>query len=399
MGDATSVRVVGRPERPVLSVPIAMALMLGLQVTKLPYVGPYFAFLSRSPVPIDVVIAVLILALIIYRAGVFLRRRLRPGRVLPPLAPLRIASASSPTVSPIAAGPAPRPPRAIRIWDKGEFRTTEDSWEAPSISTPPPRKSAFTLEFVVAFLLTAFAILLVHRYLLFRYDQAVQFLGQLFYWPLRWPGTFSTPILRRPLSDYIFLMFLSVLIALGFSTRAFVSRNPTPPGRGARAVAIILLYVIVSMLTDTIYYTVRDPFFYSAFLVLRSFEGGVFFALMLFVTLTFPAPLRVRAAFQRDPGAIWVFFGTAAISVALSIAVLYPVYKFLGIGGPGASHRYSPHLSLLGPHDLGDDMPRHLRPSAQGRPTALLRRLSPGCLHPHPGLQRGARDRPRDRGR
>jgi hypothetical protein len=209
------------------------------------------------------------------------------------------------------------------------------------------------MRFTIAFLLMVFVILLIHHYLLFGYDNAVNWLGSLFYWPLPWPGNAPghslaiAPSLRRAVPDYIFLMYLSVLISFAVSSGLFSRRFAFSPHQRRLGIAVILAYVAVSLVADTVFYTVVNQFYYSAFLVVRALIGGAFFGLLLLVSLKFPPPIYTYPEFPRDRGAIWLLVGTVLFSVALSIATLYLAYRYLGLGRTPLGFRV-PYAGLAG---------------------------------------------------
>ncbi len=82
-------------------------------------------------------------------------------------------------------------------------------------SVPPPRipaTRAFALRLLLFFAAIVVPLLWFSPLLFGYYDRAVAFVGGLLYWPVPWPGLAIRPIATQP-TNYIFLMYLSVMIA------------------------------------------------------------------------------------------------------------------------------------------------------------------------------------------
>jgi len=250
------------------------------------------------------------------------------GLVPPAPTPVWPARGRGRTPAPVPAG---TPPREARLWTpEGEMPLPGD-WHPRTVSVAPPAQRLFGRNLVVAFLGVVLLLLAFHAYVFYALDRIVAVAGRLLFWPLDWPGLIQDPGLRRQLPDYIFIMYIAVMVAFVLATGLF-----TDPrfARTQRRDALLILggYLLTEVTIDIFFFSVSNRFIGSSFLVIRGAIGGLFFALLIFSTLYLPPALRLGRVLPRDRSALHTFIGTALLALGISVTTLYLLFRYLGLG-------------------------------------------------------------------
>ena len=198
-----------------------------------------------------------------------------------------------------------------------------------TVATIPSPSRAFGQTLAIEFTVVVALILILHAYFFAAVDHLVALLGFLTYWPLHWPGVITHATLRRTLPDLIFIVYISMMLAFCLAARVFSDPRFTE-GQRRYVVLVILSYIATELLLDVFLFTISGRFSDSASLLIRSFTGGIFFTGILLVTLVFPAPIQVARKWPRVRSAIYLFFGTGLLSIALATLLLFVLYRASG---------------------------------------------------------------------
>ncbi|MCI4363163.1 MAG: glycosyltransferase [Thermoplasmata archaeon] len=202
------------------------------------------------------------------------------------------------------------------------------AWSAPNAPLPRARRFVAVLGFSFV-VLSAFELAFFSK-LFLPYDHLVGYAGTALFWPGPWPGVYAVNSVSQLVPDYIFPMYLAAMAALAIAGGLVYRRVPLPAGRRAWALALILIYVGVEVVLDAVFFTVPGQNVRNLAIVVRTMTGGVFLAGLIFCTLSLPTPLRVKARFPRDTGALAQFFGTGVLALALAGASIPLIDSFLG---------------------------------------------------------------------
>jgi cellulose synthase/poly-beta-1,6-N-acetylglucosamine synthase-like glycosyltransferase len=266
------------------------------------------------------------------------------GATVPPAAAARPALATGGVAYAMAAPPPPQRsngPTGTPLIPNGGKAPTKPVWEEESSEAPPPVKATpsrpppppgrFGWKLTGFFALFASVLLYFSAYLFDGFNRAVAALGLAIYWPLPWPGGGSVV---RPLvtPDYIFLMYLGLFLA--YAAAYLVSRKQRlRPAQRNAALLTAASYLFFAVLLDAFLESATThPFLASLSLVARMLLGGLFIAILQFVTLVVPPPLFVERRFPRRRGAMALFFAAGAAAVTAALVLLYGAWLFLGIG-------------------------------------------------------------------
>jgi|GEM_PF-465524 len=223
------------------------------------------------------------------------------------------------------------PRAAARLWTAGGEASFEGGWKRETVSIVPPTGGLFGRNLMIAFGVIALALLAFHTYIFFALDRIVAGAGRIVYWPLDWPGLIQDPGLRRQLPDYIFLLYLAVMLAFTFASGLFT--NPRF-ARTQRRDALLILgaYLLTEVTVDIFFFSVSDRFTNSSFLLMRGAIGGLYFSLLIFSLLALPPALNLKRVLPRDRPAITEFLAVVAISLVIAVAILFAMFRFVGIG-------------------------------------------------------------------
>ena len=318
-----------------------------------------WSWLSSSPVPLGAIPLGVLIGLLVYLGSERFRRWAIQGRPAP--TPREIEAAQAPPTPPVSSvwgpetvdegalpvpavpvGAVAPPPRSrwseptvpfkATLWSP--LRGTRDlpgDWRPKTVSVAPPPSEAFAAKLVGVFLGLTIVLVVFHRYLFVGIDRLVTVLGAIAYWPLPWPGLILNPTLRRVLPDFVLPVYLALMLA--FCLVSGLATEPRYSRRQRRAAALVILgYIGVEMVLDSAAFVFPERVAASAFLLLRGLVGGVFFAVLLFSSLEYPAPIAVPRRLPRDRRTVTVFLGTAALAIVISVALLDAFYHYLGLG-------------------------------------------------------------------
>ncbi|MGI0132241.1 MAG: glycosyltransferase [Thermoplasmata archaeon] len=311
--------------------------------------------LESSPIPLGVFVCLAVVALLAVRALGYLRRRARAGVPMRPMRPLDLEPLQSPPdgpenrATPGAPAPSVTPPsdrgadsaafrqagtgapRRLTVWRPDGVWSSQESWVPITTAVPPPARIPFARNLVIAFAALVLVLVYLRGEFFFGYDLFVRSLGELVYWPLPWPGTIPSPTPTMVQPDYIFLMYVALLVAFLLASGALSSRRYTGAQRGL-LLALLLLYLPAEALVDVTYFTIQAPFSASAFFLVRGFVGGTFFTMILFGTVVLPPPLRLRQPRRRDRRSIVTFVAAGGLSILVGAWVLFVLFVFFGLG-------------------------------------------------------------------
>lgn len=201
-------------------------------------------------------------------------------------------------------------------------------------STAPPRSFRFVLSLVGVFTVTAAILLLFFPRIFTPYDRLVGLMGTVLYWPQAWPGVYGT-VSRTPLVyDFIFPMYLALLVSWPVAATLAPNRLSLPASRRALMVGIFFLYLTVELIVDALFFTVPGLTVRNLSLVVRAVVGGAFLTMMMYCTFALPLPLaRVPRKLPRDRAAIWRFFGFGVLAVGAGGLFLYYFSRYLELHG------------------------------------------------------------------
>jgi cellulose synthase/poly-beta-1,6-N-acetylglucosamine synthase-like glycosyltransferase len=213
--------------------------------------------------------------------------------------------------------------REIPVHFPGGQRTILMTGVGDHPSLPMRRALGFMVVLALTFAISAVVLLLKFTAIFGRYDHLVALVGVAIYWPLRWPGVYAIGANTPVVPDFIFPMYLAGMIAFSVAFGLWTNRPARPLYRRGLAVAVFLAYIAVEMILDALLFTVPGSSFRNFGLVLRSLNGGLFLAFLIFCAVHLPPAQRLPIRFRRDRGAIrtFVLAGVGAIVLAFAILV------------------------------------------------------------------------------
>ncbi len=237
---------------------------------------------------------------------------------------------------PIHPGPEATETRSVEVdvWTATEHTTESVQLPTHSGSTPVPRDNRFSLTLLLIFAGLASALLLFYHQFFGPYDRLVGWVGAAIYWPQPWPGVY-TPAVGPPLVyDYIFPMYIALTITWLLANGLRTGKGRLPAARWALGVGLLLLYVAVELVIDSLFFTIPGDPVRNLSLVVRALTGGIFLTLVMYCTFSFPDPLpRVRARFARDRRALFLFLGLGAVAILIGGLAIYYFSILLALNG------------------------------------------------------------------
>ncbi|MGI0071280.1 MAG: glycosyltransferase [Thermoplasmata archaeon] len=246
-----------------------------------------------------------------------------PRAVYEPLEPEAGADAhAAPDLGPVV----PPPPDTITIWTVRGRTTLPNELPPPPISRPP-QKSRFPIQMLATFVVVVIVLILTRSVWLNLYDQFVHFVASVLYYPYAPPAHLSVG--SHVLPDFILLMYLSAMISWGLASGLFWSGKFSSRQRWG-ALGILLTYLFVEALLDSVGFNVTNSFAASGFLVARGVTGGFFSFVLLFDSFILPQPMQITPRFARDRGTIRLFIATAVPSLLVAAGLLYGLWGYLG---------------------------------------------------------------------
>jgi cellulose synthase/poly-beta-1,6-N-acetylglucosamine synthase-like glycosyltransferase len=293
-----------------------------------------YAWLRDNGIPLGGILAGLAFGIFLYLAIDSLRRRpstLGAGTV--PIAIVRMDVQDGAEGADATAETGSRRGVPVRIFSKDGERTVRMTGAGEHPSLPMRRARGFVVALVVTFVVTSLVLLVFYRGLFGRYDHLVALVGAILYWPTPWPGVYAVGVTTLVVPDYIFPMYLAGMAALAVASGLVYRRPPLPAHRRWLALGVVLLYVLVELVLDALFFTVPGSTLRNMALLVRAFTGGMFLALLTFCAAFLPAPQRIRPRFPRDRAAIGRFFGVAALAIAVGSTALLLVTYFAHLRG------------------------------------------------------------------
>ncbi|MFZ3355711.1 MAG: glycosyltransferase family 2 protein [Thermoplasmata archaeon] len=273
-----------------------------------------------------------ILAVVIGLAYYFrsLQRTADDAVEIQPLTPFQEVPLSR-AISEQELSPASTGPGGVHIWRSEGVTTVSEPVipEAPSLAPPPP--TPFLRNLLAAFALFVVSMMVFRHAFFYLYDRAVQAVSIAVYWPLGFPTEISQISSSHTVPDYIFLVYFAFILAFLLAT-GVLSSDRFSRDRVRKVLGIAVVYPIIAILLDVFFFTVGEPFSRSAALLVRGIVGGVFVGGLILATVQLPRPVRVRPLRQAEPGIVTVFFLAVITAVVLALAVLYFLFRYLGLG-------------------------------------------------------------------
>jgi cellulose synthase/poly-beta-1,6-N-acetylglucosamine synthase-like glycosyltransferase len=204
-------------------------------------------------------------------------------------------------------------------------RTVRMRGAGASPNAPLPRARRFLAVLATSFVGIATVELLLFSRLFLPYDHLVGAVGGVVFWPMTWPGVYAVTSASALVPDYIFPMYLAAIGAFTIAGGLLVRTPPLPGHRRAIALGLLLLYIGVEVVLDSVFFTVPGQSVRNLAIVVRTMTGGVFLCGIVFCTLVLPNPQRAQPRFARDRSAILQFFGTGIAAVAIAAVVIVVV--------------------------------------------------------------------------
>jgi cellulose synthase/poly-beta-1,6-N-acetylglucosamine synthase-like glycosyltransferase len=244
--------------------------------------------------------------------------------------PVRRFSGRTTDASANFPGTAPHP---VRISGRFGERTVYMLGTGERPVPPLPRARGFVVGLVAGFLAVSAVLLYFYAFLFARYDHLVGLVGAVLYWPLAWPGVYAVGATALVVPDYIFPMYLAAMAAFAGATGLLTNRPRMPVGRRLLALLVVLAYVGASLVVDALFFTVPGATLHALALIVRTFLGGLFMALLTFCAVFVPHPQRITARFPRDRRSIAVFFALALAALATAGAALLLITFYIHLSG------------------------------------------------------------------
>ncbi|HLM91661.1 MAG TPA: glycosyltransferase family 2 protein [Thermoplasmata archaeon] len=234
--------------------------------------------------------------------------------------------------------PGPEVPEShsvtVDVWSSTGHTTESVELPTHAGSTPVPRDNRFSAVLLLGFVGLASLFLVFYPRFFGPYDRLVGWVGQAIYWPQPWPGVY-TPSLGPPLVyDYIFPMYLALGLTWLFANGLRTGKGKLPASRWALGGGLLLLYIAVELVIDSLFFTIPGDPVRNLSLVIRALTGGIFLTLVMYCTFSFPDPLpRVRVRFARDRRALVLFLGLGAVAILIGGLAIYYFSIFLALNG------------------------------------------------------------------
>ncbi len=229
-------------------------------------------------------------------------------------------------------GPATTVPTTVlpaRVWTRDGSREVRIPSLLHEPSAAPRQNARFVLTLVVVFTGVASVFLSVYPEVFGRYDRLVGIVGAFLYWPAPWPGVYGASGGAPLVYDFIFPMYLALILSWIAATSLQPRRARPPAKRWALMAGIVGLYLAAEMVVDALFFTVPGLPVRNLSLIVRALIGGIFLTIVMYLTFGLPAPLaRIRASAPRDRRAVRRFFGYGIVAIASSGVGLY----FLSVG-------------------------------------------------------------------
>lgn len=287
-----------------------------LGTVELPVPAP-FDFFRTLGVPLGALPIGLVLGYFLFRAIVFLRDR---GRT------------TEPRAAPL--GPEPREEVTVVVTTTTTSESTVISRPPHPSAQPPPKTNLFTLAILIVFASLAALFLLFYHLLFSHYNVMVAWVGRAIFWPTPWLNTHADALGGPGVFDYIFPMYLALILTWIAVFSFGPGARKLPRGRRTLAVGILALYIAVELVIDSVFFTIQGDPVRNFGLIVRALTGGLFLTLVIYTTFAVPAPLLdVRARFPRDPQSRWLFFGLGAVAIAVAGVSLYFAGVYLHFQG------------------------------------------------------------------
>jgi cellulose synthase/poly-beta-1,6-N-acetylglucosamine synthase-like glycosyltransferase len=237
----------------------------------------------------------------------------------------------------------------MTVWTSLGRTTLPNDLPPPGPASKPPPTSRFGLQMLVSFVAVTATLILTRNYWLSWYDRLVEAIASVFYSRTALPSPYAFPIGSHALSDYILLMYLSLMLTWGFASGLFWS------GRFSRrqrliAYEILAFYLGTEALIDSVAFSVTNGFVASGFLVVRGVTGGLFSLLLLFDSFTLPRPVSVEPRFRPRGHTVATFVGLGILSLLIAGGILYLLWGELsshGVTVPFAVLLLEPLLTVV----------------------------------------------------
>ena len=298
------------------------------------FVTTLHGWLASLGLPVGGIVLGFVVGILVYEAVQWLRHR--PSTTGAGTVPIRLAGWADDTESvdhPVGPAAGLRDAVPVQVYGSRGQRTVMMEGPGKHPSMPLPRARRFLVVFVVTFAAAAVVLLLLYSFLFSRYDHLVAVVGEFLYWPLPWPGVYAASASALTVPDYIFPMYLAGMLAFATGTGLIYARTPFPRGRRLAALALVVGYVGVMLVIDSLFFTVPGETLRNFALIVRAFTGGLFLGLLSLCGVYLPKPQRIRPRFRRDRAAIRTFFAVALLSLALATTALLLVTDALHLNG------------------------------------------------------------------
>jgi len=274
-------------------------------------------FLKALGLPLGAIPIGLAIGYFLYRAVTFLRDR---GR----LSEREFASPSD----------QPREEVPAEVTTSTATRTVRFLRPTHPPSQAPPKTNRFTFSLLGVFTVVAAAFLVFYGMLFTHYNVLVAWVGRAIFWPTPWVASHDYSLGGPGVFDYIFPMYLALIVSWIVVFSFTPGARKLPPGRRSLAVGILALYLAVELVIDSLFFTIGGDPVRNLGLIVRALTGGVFLTLVIYTTFAVPRPHPgVRTRFPRDLQARWTFFGLGILAIALAGVALYAAGYYLSFQG------------------------------------------------------------------
>ncbi|MCI4323337.1 MAG: glycosyltransferase [Thermoplasmata archaeon] len=221
----------------------------------------------------------------------------------------------------------------VQVYSTEGDRTVRMIGAGASPSVPLPRASRFVYILLLAFVAMAVVLLYFYRTLFGGYDHLVGLVGAFVYWPIPWPGVYAIGPNSLIVPDYVFPMYLAGMVAFALASGLITNRPALGRHRRLLALSIVLIYVGLQLVIDSLFFTVYGADLRDFALIIRAFTGGLFLALLTFCTFYLPEPQQLAARVPRNQGAIVTFLGLGVLAIIVSALGLLVAVELLRVQG------------------------------------------------------------------
>lgn len=276
---------------------------------------------------IPVLLAILLFATLFLRSA---HRHVERATTLDPLQPFREVELTAEQARATISRPVSET-GSVHIWRKDRISTVAEPYvpKTPSLVPPPP--TPFVRNLLAAFSLLVIATMVYRHPFFYVYDLVVHWIGTAVFWPRPYVTSLATLTPTQVIPDYIFLVYIAFLLAYILAAGVLTSER-FDRARVRRAIGIVATYAFAAILADVLFFTVGEPFSHSAVLLARGFLGGIFVAALVLSTVRLPESVLVRPILPPEPGVVFLFFLSLAVSAVLGLGILYLVFRFVGLG-------------------------------------------------------------------